>query len=373
MTTENKNLGPGHPESVPIIPRKELATTQTKAPNNQQAVVAARNFLTTEFTPEDYKSDFYGELDPTRAKEMYRIFSEMEKSEPGQVDLGPIIHNTEEYSVEQISLLENYAIYYFFLDRVIPKILEENPDDHLNVLDIGSGPTIYQFILMSVLAGKIMPTEYDAGNRAVLEKWLADGQQGWESYLNCFSQGIGESTNKITLDDSVQKRIDQFSVSPDQIDDYLRQITVSPVAVDVFKSNLELPAEYHPDLINLGREGGKYLLTSFFCVESAFTQDRERWQLGIENLSNQLLPGGYLVMTAITGSDWYRDGGAKIPAVNVNGDDIASELKKNNIEVISRLDMACETEEEASDHGRGKGYSGYSGMSFILAKKKQIE
>jgi len=370
MSEKNINLKPDHPESAPMIPKKEVPVTQKGTQNNAAAIEIVRGSLTTEFTAEDYKADFYGELDPDRAKEMYGIFSEMEKSHAAKIDLRPFIHGTEKYTVEQISLLENYAIYYFFLKNVIPTILKENPDDHLNVLDVGSGPTIYQFILMSALAGKIMPTEFDESNREVLKKWLTSGQEGWGSYLECLSQGIGESTSGITLEDDVRRRIDQFSASPDQIDAYLRQITVPPVAVDVFKKNLELPEEYHPELINLGREGGKYLLTSFFCVESAFTQDRARWQTGIENLANQLLPGGYLIMAAITGSDWYRDGIAKIPAVNVDGGDIAIELRNNSFEIISTLDMTGETEEEAYAHGRGSEYSGYSGMSFILAKKK---
>jgi len=360
------------PEKQSGLEKKKpcLATVNQAADYDAAQTVSDYFDEEQEWSSEAYNEEFYSPLDPEKIEFIFTQLKTLEREEGDQmvIDLRRLF-SQEGMTSTELTKLENYAIFYFMFRKVIPEILKIRPEDHLSVLDIGSGPTVYQFILMSMLAGQIQPAEYDSDNRAELDRWLAEGQGNWETFFSCFSRLVPELSSVIS-DPDLANRAKMIESDPSYIDKYLREITRKPVPVDVFEEGMLLDRiDFEHDAINIGREGSASLLTSFFCVESAFTSDKARWQKGTKNLCKKLNRGGFLIMAAITGADWYRDGEHKIPAVNVNSGDITAELRSNGLEVISTTGLICETEQEAMSAGRVDTYSGYSGMSLILARK----
>ncbi|MFA7253281.1 MAG: hypothetical protein WC107_01880 [Patescibacteria group bacterium] len=338
-----------------------------------------------EWSPGEYVSEFYGPLDPENLEiilaqiENGKIDSKMDIL--GQdidnivIDLKKISAGLQEQSLEyKIEDLENYSILYFMANEVLPKVLTDRPEDHLKILDVGSGPTIYQFIFLAALAGKIQPSEWLEANRQFTCDWI-DGQNNydWSSYSKCLSAAIDKI--KLPVDDRTRQKINSFIENPSSIEEYLHQILAKPVKVDVFATGLEIQKnikeDLDPDLVHVGKEGSIELLTSNFCVESAFIDNLDDWHKGMKNITDEIRTGGFLVMTAITGSTWYLSGpGKTCRAANVNSEILTKELLSLGFEIKSLMTLKGKTLEDVKAVGMEKEYSGYSGMSFVLAKKK---
>jgi hypothetical protein len=321
--------------------------------------------------PESYTNDFYLPLDPGQVIPMFENFdgdeSGKEAGHNRKIDLRRFIPKDKPFSSEEVARLENYALYHFMLNDVTPEILRKYPDDHLKVLDVGSGPTIYQYILYSLLAGEIQPSDYEESNIEATAIWLSD-PVGWESYSESLSVALKKCGGEISqiASPQVMERSANFSADWRSIDKYLQEIIKRPISVDVFNDDLT-KMESEPDIVNVN---GTELLTSFFCIESAYNSDPEKWRKGIKNICNKLNKDGFLVMSAITGAEWYKGENGKVVATKVDSKMIADELELNGFEIVKLTDLICETEEEAISGGRGQDYSGYSGMSLILARKK---
>lgn len=113
------------------------------------------------------------------------------------------------------------------------------------------------------------------------------------------------------------------------------------------------------DLVNSSsREAAIQVVTSNFTIESA-TDDKNKWQQGMINIMKKVGPSGFLSLSAIRNSTWYKVGQERMPAVSVNENDLAKILEDNDFRIIELKSL------EGSDSNK----VGYDGMIFVLAQK----
>lgn len=324
------------------------------------------------FGPKAYLEEFYKKIDPTKFETISQAIEEIktaEKSKNGQdvstIDLNKLKELLSskglELSEEETTTLENYAIYDFLFSEAIPQILKYKPDDHLKVLDVGGGPTIYQHLPLIGISDSIVHSEYLSDNRDEVEDFLNNKSEfDWHSYSILAQRYLSQYLPNIEANEEVMKVLGSLSkeTDPNVIEDRVRSLIKKVVPVDVFKKDLGLENSDSYDLTNVSKEGSVELCTSNFCVESA-TADRATWEEGMKNIGKTVNPGGFLLMTAIRNADWYKVGNETMPAVPVDISDITKNLEEQGFEIIESSELIGSDQQEV----------GYDGMVFILARK----
>ena len=106
------------------------------------------------------------------------------------------------------------------------------------------------------------------------------------------------------------------------------------------------------------RESAIELVTSNFTIESA-TSDKDKWRDGMQHIMDKVKSCGYLAISAIRNSSWYKVGGEKMPAVAINETELAEVLTANGFKILDQRVL----------EGSNKEKDGYDGMIFIFACK----
>jgi hypothetical protein len=320
------------------------------------------------FNPISYLEEFYPELNPEFALRVMQTIERVEKVEAEKtvIDIQTIKELLEKESVnlgeKALESLENCAILYFMLRKAVPEILKDRPEDHLNILDVGGGPTIYQHIPLMGIANSITHSEYLGVNRQEIQSWKEGiSDFDWKSFFSTFQLYL--QTHPDIADSGtreVQERFKEMALEETSIlEDKLREKIVGILPVNVFREDLGMEDNQKDfDVVNVGREGSVELITSNFCIESA-TANYALWQQGVENVTSKVPKGGFLLMTAIRNADWYKVGDEQMPAVPVNADNLSVELENQGLEIRNISELV----------GSDKGVVGYDGMVFVLAKR----
>lgn len=319
------------------------------------------------FNPYSYLKEFYKEIDPTNFETISQAIMEIEENGGNSSvisleKLKEFISNKGIDTNEEVTTtLENYAIYDFLFRKAIPQILKYRPDDHLKVLDVGGGPTIYQHLLINYISDSIIHSEYSSDNRAAIEDFLKNNSEfDWHSFTNLAQMYFKKYLPNINANEEVMATLRSLSeeTDPEVIEDRVRSLIKGVVPVDVFQEGLGLENRESYDLTSVSREGSVELCTSNFCVESA-TADRATWEEGMKNIGETIKPGGFLLMTAIRHATWYKVGDETMPAVSVDVTDITQNLIEQGFEIIESSELIGSDQKEV----------GYDGMVFILARK----
>lgn len=334
------------------------------------AVDIARRFFTQEsavddfsgFDPVEYLRLYYPEIDPAQVNAISKAIRQSEQN--GVVSLSLLKENLSQSDAHEVGAetLENYCIYDFMLRRAIPRILQEIPDDHLHILDIGGGPTIYQHIPLIGIADSIVHAEYLEANRDELQSWKSGlSTFSWASYVQYCQEYFRSNAGQFSMaTPDVQERLRSFAEQPEATaENDLRDRITQIIPVNAFVPDLGIPTDIRPDVVNVSREGSIELMTSNFCIESA-TADPELWKQGIKNICDQVPAGKFLLMTAIRNAEHYTVGDKTMPAVPVNGESITVELRAQGFEILELQELT----------GSNKQSVGYDGMVFVLAKKR---
>lgn len=322
-----------------------------------------------QFGPKQYLADYYDpNIDVDRLAHASR---ELHASGPlAHVD----VRNLKETLGVSHETVENLLI-FDFQKTVAKRLLEAYPQDHIDVLDVGGGPTICQHIAMSLSAGHITHSEFLEQNRAEVGRWVDNNSEAhnWDRYFALFQKMLredpayqsvlnehaGSSDEAIRAHAAhVKETIGSDSIAP--LTERVRQrIAGNIVHGDVFRADLGLPSNAPFEAVDATtRENAVEMITSNFTVESA-TGDRALWESGMHNIMSKIKPGGFLALTAIRNAEWYKVGEEKMPAVKVDENDIRSFCEANGFTV----------EELRVLEGSDKETVGYDGMVFILARK----
>lgn len=252
-----------------------------------------------------------------------------------------------------------------FTRGVARELLRAYPKGDALVLDVAGGPTIYQHMVVSFAARRIIHSEFSTGGREEVKAWLRGDPQAynWDSYFDLmrtlllkdrtFMEFLRKSRASQSKDSARRaKHIESILTAPTiaQFKQHVRDsISNNVVFGDVFQADLGLRKKV--------READ--IVTAHFSVESA-TDCKDLWEKGMENIFRIVKSGGYIMLTAIQDADWYYIHTKRMPAVRITSKDILTLCRTRGFHVLQ------ETYLEGSD----KEKSGYGGMLFLFAKKE---
>ncbi|XP_074705536.1 phenylethanolamine N-methyltransferase [Strix aluco] len=167
------------------------------------------------------------------------------------------------------------------------------------LIDVGSGPTIYQLLSACDHFEEIVATDYLAVNREELGRWVR-GEPGtfdWSPFIRhvCKIEGRGEPWQE------KERRLRAR----------LRRI----LPIDVHRPQ-PLGTPLHPPAD---------ALLSAFCLE-AVSPDRAAFARALAHVGSLLRPGGHLLLLGALGESFYLAGAARLPVVPLAEDDVRAAL-----------------------------------------------
>ncbi|XP_068179135.1 phenylethanolamine N-methyltransferase-like [Antennarius striatus] len=181
------------------------------------------------------------------------------------------------------------------------------------LVDIGSGPALYQVMSACEVFNKIILTDFLEANRQAVRLWLQDGEgsgMDWTPYLQKVCELEGRRSSEWT-----EKAAE------------LRKVVTNIVTIDV---NLPHPLP-HDVLPPFGAD----CLMSCFCMEGA-SPDMAMFNRALGNIGGLLRPGGHILLIGALEETYYLGGaGVKIPVLPLNEVQVYNSLKDNGFSQIS--------------------------------------
>jgi hypothetical protein len=190
------------------------------------------------------------------------------------------------------------------------------------MIEIGSGPCIQHVLPIVNYVSSIELTDYLKENTKALKQWIKkkDDAHNWHEFTNyTLSLEKKSSSNKAILNRENKLR---------NLIDYVGYC-------DASKSN------------PITRKKKFGVVGAFYCAE-VLTQDKKTWDKVMENITDLILPGGFLFLSAVKATNFYKilkdDGNYKtlptmylledyflklLPKLGFNPDKIKIETVKN--------------------------------------------
>ncbi|KAM4652433.1 nicotinamide N-methyltransferase-like [Discoglossus pictus] len=149
------------------------------------------------------------------------------------------------------------------------------------LIDIGTGPSIYQLISACESFKQIIATDFTDSNRQELQKWLRkeQGAFDWSKAIKTVCELEGNRETWIEKEEKLRKTITQV------------------LKCDVTKSNPLDPVVL---------QAADCLITAL-CLETA-CEDLHAYQSAVKNITTLLKPGGHLVIIGVLGDTFYKVG-----------------------------------------------------------------
>ncbi|XP_067397328.1 phenylethanolamine N-methyltransferase isoform X1 [Emydura macquarii macquarii] len=174
------------------------------------------------------------------------------------------------------------------------------------LLDVGTGPTVYQLLSACDHFEEIIATDYLEVNRDVLRRWVQGEPDAfdWSPYIKhvCSIEGKGE----------------QWKEKEQKLRGKLRQI----LPIDVHQPEpLGSPLGHLADA-----------LISTFCLE-AVSPDRPSFERALRNVTSLLKPGGHFLLIGALEESFYLAGEAKLSVVPVREADVKEALAKSGYQI----------------------------------------
>ncbi|KAM8730353.1 phenylethanolamine N-methyltransferase [Acanthopagrus schlegelii] len=184
------------------------------------------------------------------------------------------------------------------------------------LVDIGSGPTLYQVLSGCEVFDKVLLTDFLEVNRQELRHWLQDEggcNLDWTPYLQHVCKLEGRRPSDWT------KKAAK-----------LRQVVTDILPIDVHR-----PQPLARDALP---SAGADCLVSCFCLESV-SPDLAAFTRALGHIGRLLRPGGHLLLIGALGESYYFGGpGVKIPVVPLNEAQVCDSLKESGYTLI-RLEV----------------------------------
>ncbi|XP_036395250.1 phenylethanolamine N-methyltransferase [Megalops cyprinoides] len=179
------------------------------------------------------------------------------------------------------------------------------------LVDVGSGPTLYQVLSGCEKFGRVVLTDFLDVNRTELKRWLGEeeGSFDWTPYLQhvCQLEGRGAS--------AWQEKAAR-----------LRSVVTEILPIDVHKPS-PLPAGSLPS-------SGADCLVSSFCLESV-SPDLASFTRALGHVSSLLRPGGHLLLIGALGESYYMGGpGVRIPVVPLDEAQVCDSLRASGYTLL---------------------------------------
>ncbi len=310
------------------------------------------------FSAHDYAHMYYPPIRNAKAFLPLARFVRKQYEQSPILDLRAVMQEmpgVEYIAAENIVILD-------FQRFVVRELLPSFEDGEAVILDIGGGPTIYQHIALSLIAKRIVHSEYSEENRNEVWQWINKEEKSfrWEGYFDLVRYMLQE--DEVVVKEVLRQKqmyplyargtilsyLLTTEIQISVLQQYVRDLITDVAHGDVFKKDLDLPVEV-PAKFDV--------VTCNFVIESA-TGDCAQWEIGMKNSIAHIQQGGYFVLTSIKDCDWYSVGDKKVPACNVDEHDIKEICERNGIRVIAQRVL----------NGCDKATFGYEGMVFTLGQ-----
>ncbi|XP_061444936.1 phenylethanolamine N-methyltransferase [Rhineura floridana] len=175
------------------------------------------------------------------------------------------------------------------------------------LIDIGTGPTIYQLLSACDYFEEIVATDYLEVNRAEIQSWVRSEDSGcfdWSPYIQhtCRIEGKGEPWKE--KEQKLKKKLKK----------------VLPIDVhqpNPLGSSLSQPAD---------------ALISAFCLE-AVSPDRLSFDRALWNVTTLLKPDGHFLMIGALDESFYLAGEAKLLVVPMSEVDVKESFAKSGYRI----------------------------------------
>ncbi|XP_072282741.1 indolethylamine N-methyltransferase-like isoform X2 [Pyxicephalus adspersus] len=204
------------------------------------------------------------------------------------------------------------------------------------LIDIGTGPTIYQLLSACESFPYIFASDFTDQNRQEFEKWLKNDPEAfdWSEIVKTVCEIEGKSDKWEEKQDRLRSRIQKV------------------LKCDVNKSNPLDPVEIPP---------ADCLITSL-CLETA-CKDLDAYYSAIRNITKLLRPGGHLVVIGALGNTYYRVQQKDFFCLSLREDTVINAITQAGYKVLS-MDVFSISEREAHSN------TADSMANFFLVAKK---
>ncbi len=348
-----------------------LVKTMSENTGLDNANLNKDNPFDTRWKTADYLQEYYPPLEtnPNLVEKIVTQAKTLREMRGGKVDLEELKKAVPELKDTDSEAVENYLVMDFAV-RAVLEILKADGLGNYNVLDSCSGPTAYQFFPLALVAKAIYSGEYLDFNRQEIEKWAKGSPDAYpcDSYAQLTSTLLKEywDQTKPLLEASTGAEISECQ-NPAALAERVRRAFVKTEPIDVFDKNKYMPEAYemvHQQITTEAPVWGKvYAVSSTFFGSESATKFLDEWKKAIGFLTDYGTIGneGFFLMTSLNGADSYTVGAKEMPAVNLTFEDQVKYLQQ-----IGNLDIILAEEVTGSD----KKKTHYSGMSFILCRRK---
>ncbi|KAB0371111.1 hypothetical protein FD755_017520 [Muntiacus reevesi] len=221
------------------------------------------------------------------------------------------------------------------------------------LIDIGSGPTIYQFFSACESFQEIIATDYTDKNLQELEKWLKKmpGAFDWPPVVKyvCELEGNRQEgccfmTQPASL--FLPSR-PEWAEKEERVRRAIRQVLKCDVLKERPLEPVVLPAS--AGLISL-------------CLEAACPTP-QACRDALRHLRTLLRPGGHLVLSGSFKTTFFMVGGKRFPALPLNEKFLREALQEAGF-IIKKLEKVARAAETHLDN-----HSDYTGLFFLVAQR----
>lgn len=109
-------------------------------------------------------------------------------------------------------------------------------------------------------------------------------------------------------------------------------------------------------------------------VPESITGSKDEWKKIMANVASLVKPGGYMIMTALEGAEYYKLGKKKLPATYITEHDLEDIFPQLGFPVGNTFMYGISSEDFNKMHGRtsegNRRFHGFSGVLFVRARKE---
>ncbi|XP_077161958.1 nicotinamide N-methyltransferase-like [Paroedura picta] len=192
------------------------------------------------------------------------------------------------------------------------------------LIDIGSGPSIYQLLSACECFQEIIATDYTDQNREEMQRWLRKepGAFDWSPVVKYVCELEGDREKWAQKEEKLRRAIKQV------------------LKCDVTQPNPLAPVSLPP----------ADCLLSTMCLEAA-CKDLPTYRSAMKNISSLLKPNGHLVLFAMLKGTWYTVGQHRFSDLYLDLKSVEEALEEADFD-IEWLEMASMKSPRASYDGQ---------------------